>query len=246
MHIHTRTRTHVKQSYCPSVFKDLRSSVRSMCSNLSRIWQLMELWHAVCEHCVPVNAITHYPLSQPAKAESLSLSLFHIPLRWGVLSHLADRCILLSFIILFWLYIKQLISNLPVKKSTHVITVIMKHAGMICSLHFAQFKVQQTELSAASQKYWCFYNLRKKTKTIEFNWLADVQTSHEGQLQLSFIYISSPALSQCRSLSVCCGQFRNNLLHMIYHLQMKSKWKWCVAKNVSIWTWSFIVIFHRS
>lgn len=37
------------------------------------------------------------------------------------------------------------IFHLPVKKSMHVITEIMKHVGMIYPLHFAQFKVQRTE-----------------------------------------------------------------------------------------------------
>lgn len=71
----TYTYTHVKQSYCHNtVRKDLRSWVRSVCNNLSRIRQ--SWWSCdICEHCVPVNAITHYPLSLPAQAEWLHSSL---------------------------------------------------------------------------------------------------------------------------------------------------------------------------
>ncbi len=96
-----------------------------------------------------------------------------------------------------------------------------------------QFNVQQTELSAASQKYWCFYNLRKKTKTTEFNWLADAETSHEGQLLLSFTLLPQFLLNLLLYPVV------GDNLGIIYsiHTDMlfaneRGKWKLCVEKLV--------------
>lgn len=135
--------------------------------------------------------------------------------------------------------IPKTIFHLSVKKSLHEITLITKQAGMILLLGFCtKFNVQQTELSATSKKYWCFYNLRGKTRTTEFNWLADEETSHEGQLQLSFTsLLSAPSQSP---LSVCCKQFRNGLL---YTLMCYLQWKLHVC---SIGIWRFIVMVHRS
>lgn len=67
-HIHTSSKA-IGTPAC----KDLRSA-RSVCYNLSRIIQ--SWWSCdICEHCVPVNAITHYPLSLPAQADWLYSSL---------------------------------------------------------------------------------------------------------------------------------------------------------------------------
>lgn len=65
-HAHTYTSSKaIATLHCAS------SWVRSVCHNLSRIRQSWD----ICEHCVPVNAITHYPLSLPAQAEWLHPSL---------------------------------------------------------------------------------------------------------------------------------------------------------------------------
>lgn len=74
-HSHTRIHTSSK-AIATSVCYDLRSWVRSVRNNLSRFRQ--SWWSCdICEHCVPVNAITHYPLSLPAQAEWLHFSLSH-------------------------------------------------------------------------------------------------------------------------------------------------------------------------
>lgn len=68
-------KTHIKQTYCHSTLcKDFRSWVRAVCGIPSRLRQ--SWWSCdICEHCVPVNVITHYPLSLPAQAEWLHFSL---------------------------------------------------------------------------------------------------------------------------------------------------------------------------
>lgn len=71
----------------------------------------------------------------------------------------------------------ETISHLPLKTSMHLITGVLKHADLTGSLHFAQFKKQQTELRVASWKYWCVCNLWTKAKTAEFNWQADRQNT---------------------------------------------------------------------
>lgn len=100
---HAHTHIHVKQSYCPStVCRDLRSWVRSFCNNLSRIKQCRQSCD-ICEHCVPVNVITHYPLSLPAQAEwlqislSLSLSLNQSPPLSLRLCHIRHWCLFVMF-----------------------------------------------------------------------------------------------------------------------------------------------------
>lgn len=59
------------------------SWVRSVCNNVSRI--RLSWWSCdICEHCVPVNAVTHYPLSLPSTGwlasllHSPSLPLCHV------------------------------------------------------------------------------------------------------------------------------------------------------------------------
>lgn len=78
-HEHAQTQTSNK-SYCSSSVQGLESfSEINVQLSVTNQTELMELWYTVCEHCVPVKAITHYPLSLSALWLFFSVSLSHSP-----------------------------------------------------------------------------------------------------------------------------------------------------------------------